>query len=103
MMELLDLNFGAQADNPFGLVGVHFHRLEPCTFVAFTPKSEEFQEALTAADLHVQAFLQSTLKQYSALSKLDWISVTVPGFETTPGVLRRGSPALFPLQIELEI
>ena len=77
---------------PHGDVRVSYHRLEPGTFVAFTPQTKDFQKALQTADVDLEALLQSTLMQHTALSEGDWIEVTVPSFEAAPGAPALVSP-----------
>lgn len=70
---------------PHGEVRVSYHRLEPGTFVAFTPQSKDFQKAVQEADVDLEALLQGTLMQHTALSEGDWISVTVPALVVSTG------------------
>lgn len=72
--------------SPHGEVRVSYHRLEPGTFVAFTPQSKDFQKALQAAHVDLEALLQATLMQHTALSEGDWIAVNVPSLEVAPGM-----------------
>jgi hypothetical protein len=79
---------------PHGDVRVSYHRLEPGTFVAFTPQSKDLQKAIQTADMDLEALLQATLMQYTALSEGDWISVTIPSLDTTGGVPLRAPGSL---------
>jgi hypothetical protein len=49
--------------------------------VAFTPQSKDFQQAIQAAGIDLEALLQSSLMQHTALSEGDWISVNVPSLD----------------------
>lgn len=58
---------------------MEYLRLEPGTFVRFTPASAAFQNLLTEHSVDLEALLQSTLMQHTALSEGDWLTVAVPG------------------------
>jgi hypothetical protein len=61
-----------------GSVRVEYYRLEPGTFVAFTPQSKEFQAVLQETGVDLELLLQSTLMRHTALSEGDWIPVAMP-------------------------
>lgn len=65
-----------------GEVHVEYHRLEPGTFVRFTPETPAFQKELEERQIDLEALLQRTLMRHTALSEGDWIEVEVPPVAT---------------------
>jgi hypothetical protein len=78
-----------------GEVRVEYHRLNPGTFVRFTPQSAAFQKALDGHGVDLEALLRDTLMRHTALSEGDWIEVHVPGDESGPQRLQARCCHLF--------
>lgn len=74
-----------------GDVLVEFRRLEPGSFVSFTPKSTEFQTIVNASGIDLAALLQGTLMRHTTLSEGDWISVPMPLSEPAAGAAEGAS------------
>lgn len=68
-----------------GEVLVEFRRLEPGTFVSFTPKTSDFQTIVTDSGIDLAALLQGTLMRHTTLSEGDWISVPMPVADPAAG------------------
>lgn len=68
-----------------GEVLVEFRRLEPGTFVSFTPKTSDFQTIVNESGIDLAALLQGTLMRHTTLSEGDWISVPMPVADPAAG------------------
>jgi ubiquitin fusion degradation protein 1 len=61
-----------------------YNRLNPGSFVRFTPESATFHTLLTEQTVDLESLLQVTLMQHTALTEGDWIEVGVPGDVSGP-------------------